>query len=462
MPPTNDLNVSTEELARLADEAMTLAKSHWESVERRPAYPNSTARMTTELFTRSWTETGRGGEVFSDFAAIAEHSRPYGGKFLAYVQGNGEPVGALGELLAAALNQNVTSWRSAPAAVAIEHAVVGWLADAVGCTGFSGSLCGGGSSANVMALAMAREAMVPANEAGARPGIVYASEQVHMSIPKAVSFLGLGRRNLRLVPSDTAFRMRVDALEAAIAADRSAGHVPIAIVATAGTVVAGAIDPLRDLATIAEREGLWLHVDGAYGALAALAVPEKYDGLDRADSVSLDPHKWLYQSVDCGALLHRHRDIARLAFAQTDDVVRVLNDEPDERFAFFEESMELSRRFRALKLWLSLQYHGRAAFRSAIARDLEHATQLADLVRSCPELELLAPVSLSAVCFRHRSCNNEALLKRLTARGRFLLSNATIGGRFALRACFVNYRTTGDDVRAIVPEVLAAASDLQA
>ncbi|RVA08352.1 pyridoxal-dependent decarboxylase, partial [Mesorhizobium sp. M7A.F.Ca.US.002.01.1.1] len=350
--------------------------------------------------------------------------------------------------------------RSAPAATSIERAVVEWLAEAVGCPGFTGSLCGGGSTANLMALAMAREAKLPANETGVRPCVIYASEQVHMSIPKAVALLGIGRKNLRLIPVDDKFRMRTDALQAAIAADRGIGNMPIAIVATAGTIISGAIDPLPEIADIARREALWMHVDGAYGGLAALTVPEKFQGLSLADSLSLDAHKWLYQPLDCGCLLNRHPDIARTTFSHSDDYVRILSEDPTEAFAFFEESIELSRRFRALKLWMSLQYHGRRAYREAIARDLYHAQMLAQAIASQPELEQLAPVSLSAVCFRHRSKDNEAILRRVIARGRVYLSNATINGQFALRACFVNHRTTLDDVRAIVSEVIAAADEL--
>ncbi|MDX8517322.1 pyridoxal phosphate-dependent decarboxylase family protein [Mesorhizobium dulcispinae] len=313
-----------------------------------------------------------------------------------------------------------------------------------------------------MALAMARESRLPANETGARPGIVYASQEAHMSMPKAVALLGIGRGNLRLIAVDEALRMRVDALEAAIAADRAAGRTPIAIVATTGTVNTGAVDPLPEIADVAARENLWLHVDGAYGGLAALAAPEKFRGLDRADSLSLDAHKWLYQPAECGCLLHRHPDIARQTFSHSGDYVRSFREDPGESFAFFDESMELSRRFRALKLWLSLQYHGRRAFRAAIRRDLDNALALARTVGARPELELLAPVTLSAVCFRHRTKDNAAILKRMATRGRVYLSNATIGGQFALRACFVNHRTSDDDVEAIVPEVIAAAEEVNA
>ena len=454
------LKISSEELSRLTEQAIALALSYWTSVEDLPAYPTTSGEQTAKLFSRSWAEEGLGGKVLDDFKIIAEHARPSGGKFFGYVLGSGEPVGALGDLLATVLNQNVTAWRSAPAAVTIEQSVIGWLAEAVGCSAFRGTLCGGGSAANLMGLAMAREAKLPANEAGARPCTVYASEQVHMSIPKAIAMLGIGRANLRLIPVDDDLRMRTDALEAAIAADRRAGMTPIAIVATAGSVNIGAIDPLPEIAEIARREALWLHVDGAYGGLAALAVPEKFRGLERADSISLDAHKWFYQPLECGCLLYRDPQFARDAFSHTEDYVRVMADDPTESFAFFEELMELSRRFRALKLWMSLQYHGKRAFREAISRDLAHAQLLAETIRSQAELELLAPVPLSAVCFRHRSKDNASILKRVIARGRVYLSNATIHRQFALRACFVNHRTTEDDVRAIVSEVIAAADEL--
>ncbi|MEW9807763.1 aspartate aminotransferase family protein [Mesorhizobium sp. ZMM04-5] len=454
------LNVSNEELSRLGQEALQQALSYWATLDERPSYPATTGEETERLFSRPWSEQGIGRAVFDDFAAIADRGRPSTGRFFGYVVGSGEPVGALGDLLASALNQNTTSWRSAPAAATVEKAVTGWLADAVGCPGFRGSLCGGGSAANLMALAMARESRLPANETGARPGIVYASEEIHMSIPKAIALLGIGRDNLRLIPVDGDHRIRVHALDAAISADRAARRAPMAIVASAGTVKIGAVDPLDELADLAEREDLWLHVDGAYGGLAALAAPEKFRGLDRVDSLSLDTHKWLYQPLDCGCVLYRDREVARKTFTHSGDYVRILTDDPVESFAFFEESMELSRRFRGLKLWMSLQYHGRAAFRDAVRRDLEHAQLLAELVTARPELELLAPVSLSAVCFRHRSKDNAALLKRLVARGRVYLSNATIGDQFALRVCFVNHRTTHADVRLIVEEVIAAADEL--
>jgi glutamate/tyrosine decarboxylase-like PLP-dependent enzyme len=455
------LDISENELALLVETAADLAKRYWASLPALPSYPQTSGSQTAGLFTRPWLEEGLGKAVLDDFKEIAAHSRPAGGRFFGYVVGSGEPVGAAGDFLASVLNQNATAWRSAPAAVSVEQSVVTWLAEAVGCGGFRGSLCGGGSAANLMGLALAREAKLPANETGVRePGAIYVSEQAHFSIVKAAALLGIGRNNVRLIPVDGSFGMDVAALERAIAADRSAGRHPLAIVATAGSVATGAIDPLPAIADIAERENTWMHVDGAFGALAALAVPEQFEGMERADSLSLDAHKWLYQPLDCGCLLYRDPGAARRAFSQSADYVKTFNTDPTEIFSFFDESMELSRRFRALKLWFSLQYHGRRAFREAIARDLDHARLLHRLVQSQPDLEVLAGVPLSAVCFRHRHRDNEALLRRLIARGNVYLSNATIHGQFALRACFVNHRTREEDVQMIVPEVLAAAAEL--
>ena len=314
-----------------------------------------------------------------------------------------------------------------------------------------------------MGLAMAREAKLPSNEEGAKPAIVYASTEVHMSIPKAIALLGLGRNNVRYIPVETDFRMNIDALKQAIVEDRKAGKKAIAIVANGGTVNTGAIDDLQAIAAIARAHDLWFHIDGAYGLLAALAAPEKFRGIELADSMSLDPHKWLYQPLDCGMLLYRDSGIARNTFAFSGDYTKVLNTEPLEGYAFFEESMELSRRFRALKLWLSLRYHGMSGFRKAIQKDLDYARLLAKLVDEEPQLERLASVTLSAVCFRWKNASdafNQKLMKRIVQRGKVFLSNATINGQFALRCCFVNHRTSDADVRAIIEETLAAANDL--
>lgn len=462
------LNISPGEFQSLAARITDLAARFLTELPAMTSFPGISGQQTRERFGQSLPESGLKDQALEMLEDVLAMSRPPSPRFYGYVLGSGEPVAALADLIASVLNQNVTAWRSAPAAVAIEKQVIEWLAAAIGCSGFSGSLCSGGSAANLMALAMAREAKLPAAEDGARAGIVYASSEAHMSMPKAVALLGLGRKNLHLVPTDESWRMDVQALQAAIEKDLAAGGKPIAVVATAGTVNTGAIDPLQPIAALCRQHDLWLHIDGAYGALAAIASPDRLRGLALADSLSLDPHKWLYQPVDCGALLYRSTAAARAAFSHTGDYARTFGSDPLEAFAFFEESLELSRRFRALKLWLSLRYHGAEAFRTAIRCDLQHATDLAGAIRNSAGLELLAPVELSAVCFRYRGRVSEsdldrvnaAILKRIIERGRIYLSNASIAGRFALRACFVNHRTTDSDVAEIIPEVLAASRDV--
>src|SRR5580692_9798596 len=469
----NPVEISTGEFRRLADRAAQIAAEYLDNIDGFSISPATSGEKPLRLFRTAMPEAGIGEDALNALSEIIRLSRVQNGRFFGYVLGSGEPVAAVADLMASVLNQNVTAWRSGPAAVTIERTVVGWLAQAIGCPGFRGSLTGGGSSANLMALAMAREAKLPANEAGMRAapqGVVYASEEVHMSIPKSVALLGIGRKNLKLIPTDQDFRMIPAELEQAIEQDKKEGKIPIAVVASAGTVSTGTIDPLPEIAAIARRHGLWMHIDGAYGALAAIAAPKKFTGLDLADSLSLDPHKWLYQPLDCGCLLYRDVNAAHSAFSHTGDYAKALTDDPIESFAFFEESLELSRRFRALRLWLSLRYHGLKAFRAAIQKDLDLAQRLASAIANQPKLELMGPVELSAICFRHVGVNpltedelnrqNADILKRVVQRGHVYLSNATLRGKFCLRACIVNHRTTEADVDSVIPEVLTAAKDL--
>lgn len=468
----NPLALPPEEYRRAYERILQLAQSYLSEIDQRSCVPGVSGPAATDLFAGPPPEQGMGLVALDDLSKVIDASRVQGPRFFGYVLGSGEPIAAGADLLASVLNQNVTAWRSGPGAVSIEHLVVGWLAQAIGCAGFRGSLTGGGSAANLMALAMAREALLPANEHGIRElGTVYASEQAHMSIAKAVALLGIGRDHLRLIACDDQFRLRIDLLQQSISVDIRAGKRPIAIVGSAGTVATGSVDPLKVLAAIAKGAGAWFHIDGAYGALAAIARPQQFAGMELADSISLDPHKWLYQPLDCGCLLFRDEAQARRTFSFTGDYAKSLQEEPLENFAFFEESLELSRRFRALKLWLSLRYHGMASFRQQIQNDLDRAKELASLVETEAELELLAPVPLSAVCFRYVSqsvrLNSEQLdelnlriLRNVQQRGRVYLSNATIHGKFALRACIVNHRTTPADIEAVVDEVLEVGRDL--
>ena len=459
------LDLSPDDYAALATRVGDGVVRYLRDLDSASIRPSTTGPESLDLFAGPVPEHGMGSAALDALAEVAEHSRTGNGRFFGYVMGSGEPVAALGDFFASVINQNATAWRSGPATAVIERTVIGWLAEALGCGGFSGTLTSGGSLANLMGLAMARETKAPANQTGVTGGVVYASSEVHMSVGKAVALLGLGRDSLRLLPCDADRRLDPVALRDAVSADRAAGRTPIAVVASAGTIVTGSVDPIAEIVDVARNEDLWVHVDGAYGAPAAMVEPDLFRGLGDVDSLSLDAHKWLYQPLDCSVLLYRDAAAARRTFSLTDDYAASLSADPVEGQVFFEETVELSRRARALKLWLSLRYHGLEGFRASIAGNIRQAQRLAARVDAEPSLDRVAAVPLSAVCFRWTDGDpatldetNAAILDRVNRRGRVYLSNATVHGHFVLRACITNHRTTDADVDAVVEEVLAAAS----
>jgi len=462
------LSVSSEKFQTLAYQLSSFASNYLSQLDRLPTYPpQSTGPQTESLFAEEIPLEGLGDHAFDSLAEIFEHSRPASPRFFGYIFGSGEPVGMLGEFAASVLHQNVTSWRSAPAAVTIEHTVVRWLAHSIGCGEFKGCLTLGGSTANLMGLCMAREANAPANQTGVRHGsVIYCSSETHFSVHKAAALLGLGHKGVRVIEVDQTFRMPINALRQAISDDLKEGKIPVAIVANAGTTATGSIDPLSEIADLCREFGIWFHVDGAYGALAVLAIPESFQGLARADSISIDAHKWLYQPTGSGCILYRDRSAAEKAFSYSEEYAKPLSDDTIEGFAFFHESIELSRPFRALRLWLSMRYHGLKAFRESIQEDLRLAQVLKKIIDATPCLEMLAPVPLSVVCFRYKDKTgdlnilNQAILNKVIQRGRVYISNAEINGAFALRACIVNHRSTDKDMQSVVDEVLAAAEEI--
>jgi glutamate/tyrosine decarboxylase-like PLP-dependent enzyme len=290
-----------------------------------------------------------------------------------------------------------------------------------------------------------------------------------MSIPKAADILGFGRDHVRMISCDDRARMNVHELSERIQADLTNGLRPCCIVASAGTVNTGAVDPLKEIAAVAREFDLWLHVDGAYGAPAALDPRKKplFIGLELADSVSLDPHKWLYVPVDAGCLLFRDEATAKAAFSTDEaDYIKVHGLSGDETFAFWDFGIELSRRFRALKVGLTLRYYGARRIGEAISGDIALAEYMARLVDEADDFELLTPVELSICCFRYRPAGvqdeteldrlNEEILPIVQKGGQAYVSNATVNGHFALRACITNFRTTKADIERTV-EVIREA-----
>ncbi len=460
-----------EELARAAVEWVLRYFAEQADLQ---VYPQiSASELTARLAGPLPNDPQSASDVFADFEDIARYGRHNGHpRMFGYVQSSGSFAGLIGDLLASALNQNVTSWRSAPAATTIEHQVIEWLKAIVGFdpTG-EGVLLSGGSFANFAGLAAALRAStdVDLNQRGvaALPGRprIYTSEMTHMSMPKAASMLGVGKDAIVRVPIDDALRMQPEALRRQIVADRAEGFHPVCAVATAGDVNTGAIDPLDAIADVCEEARLWLHVDGSYGALAAQSphVNDAMRALNRADSLSLDPHKWLYAPLDVGCLLVRNAAALRRAFSEGAGYIDVVADRAMSEFAYWDNGPELSRRFRALKIWFLLKIHGARALQHAIEENIAVARHLASLVDASDDFERLAPVPLSIVCFRYRKKDDEfnrALMLEVQRDGESYLSNAVINGRFALRACLVNFRTTRADVERLLESIRRVAAGM--
>jgi aromatic-L-amino-acid decarboxylase len=348
----------------------------------------------------------------------------------------------------------------------IERAVVAWLGGLFGYDdGAGGILTSGGSVATLDALGSALHARRPRfREQGLQAAdprlVVYTSVEAHWCIDKAAAILGIGLDNVRRVPVDDQYRMRADALGDAIRADRERGFEPLCVVATPGTVTTGSIDPIADIADVCEREHLWLHLDGAYGGLFVLSdrKREAFGACARADSIAVDPHKLLFAPLEAGCLLVRDRTALTKAFAFRPSVGVVDKDPlmPD----YMDYGQQLSRSFRALKLWSALQAFGVDAFRAAIDRTLDLARYLAELIEAEPGLELMAPVPLTAVCFRIKDATEDdhaAALTRLAEDGTAFLIPAHLDGRPGIRACVTNYRTTRADIDLIVAQLSGIA-----
>jgi glutamate/tyrosine decarboxylase-like PLP-dependent enzyme len=347
--------------------------------------------------------------------------------------------------------------------------MLGYPADGVGL------LVSGGSMANFAGIAAARSAKAPGNVArdgmGAARMRLYASEEAHFSIRKAAAMLGIGAANLRSVKTGPDLRMDLADLDRLVRQDRDAGHLPFCVVASAGTAGTGAVDPIAPIADLAHAHNLWLHVDGAYGGFAALAPSARgfFAAIGEADSVALDPHKWLYLPVGCGCILYRDPAAARAAFSDNAEYIRVVGLQDNEAFAFWDYGPELSRPFRALDLWLLLKSAGTEAIGAAIEENIACAKYFAGLVSATEDFEMLAPVDLSIFCFRYHphgfagdlDALNERVMLELQRGGSSYLSNTCVRGAFALRGCVLNYRTTKRDMEILLADVRQAVRSVE-
>ncbi|OKI16453.1 pyridoxal-dependent decarboxylase [Streptomyces sp. CB03911] len=415
-----------------------------------------------------------------DFVGTRVMPAPMGNgnpRFFGWVNSAPAPAGVLATLAASAMNPSSAGGDHAD--VHLERAVVRWIAELVGFPHPAGGglLTSGTSMATIVCLAAARgraarRAGWDVREdglAGMPPLVAYATGETHSCVRKAAELLGLGSKHLRTVPSGPEGQLDADALRAAVARDRADGLLPFLVVASAGTVGTGAVDSFDPIADLCAEQELWLHVDGAYGAFGVLdpAIAHRYAGLERADSLALDPHKWLGVPVDCGCALVRDTDELRGTFSL---VPSYLRDEAAGSLGWFSEyGMEQTRPFRSLKVWATIAHRGRQGISDDIARCTALARRLGELVEADPELELLAPVQTSIVAFRHRAAGldeaavnavNRELPVAVQLRGRVFVTGALLDGREMLRACLLNAATTEADLELLLAEVRAAAAGL--
>jgi aromatic-L-amino-acid decarboxylase len=447
-----DRTVALQHTAALVGEA-------WASFDAaRPEEPPLDARIRSLLTAHLPERPTPVVEVLDDAATILDESiaqpRP---RFFAFIGSSGLEVGAMGDLLAGTYDINLAV--DARAATMVEQQAVRWIGEFVGFPAQGGAFTSGGTISNVTALAAAREQALPGSRQtglGDGPVAVYCSQEVHYSVTRAVELLGIGSDRLRAIGIDGARRMRPDELEDAIDRDVTDGVTPIAVVATAGTTLTGAVDPIDEVAKVCARRGIWLHVDGAYG-LPAAAVGSRealFAGLDRADSCSIDAHKWLYLPKACGVVLVRGSGTLQAAFEHDQGYL------PHQRHELHavDITLEYSRPFRALKAWLAFRAHGAGQFRDAIERNLSQAELLFRRAEAAEDFEVTeTSPQLSIVPIRHTpagvtdlNAHNDALARVIQDDGRVYLSSALIDGEVWLRPCFVNFRTTDSDVLAIL------------
>jgi glutamate/tyrosine decarboxylase-like PLP-dependent enzyme len=468
MTEHDPLALEPEEIRRMGYAVIDLLVRRMEELADGPVL--RTAGRTEMVARLAEDPPEAGGDFDALLARLDEDVLPFIGhfdhpRFFGYIPGAGTWPAALGDLIAAATNIDAGAWREAAGPIQLELTVLEWFRDWIGYpAGAEGILVSGGSAANLTAIACAREALVGPMS----PRIVaYAGDQTHSSLARAVRHLGFRPDQLRLIPTDERFRIRIDDLAAAIDADAAAGRLPFLVVANAGTTNTGAVDDLAAVAGLCHERGVWLHVDGAYGAFAALTDRGRaaLSGMELADSITLDPHKWLAMPFEVGCLMVRDGRLLERAFALHPEYLRETSDERDP-VNFADRGLQLTRASRAIKVWLALQTFGVGAFRAAIDRAMDLTLEGQRLIEADHRLELVTPASLGMLTFRRRGGagesaeavdrRNEAIVGSLAATGELLLTSTALHGRYAIRLCVLNHTSGRADVAAAIRAVATA------
>jgi glutamate/tyrosine decarboxylase-like PLP-dependent enzyme len=454
------------EMRELAHRMVDGAFDHMQSRREQPVWQKAPAAVRSALREEALPRAGQGAAAA--YEGFLENVLPYAignthPRFWGWVMGGGTPVGMMAEMLAAAMNPNVGGFDDS--ATMVEEQVIRWMAELSWMpAATSGLLMSGGTMANLIGLVVGRYAKCgfdvrAEGMRGGDPVRVYCSTETHSWLKKSMELMGMGRASLVAVGVDSNYRMRLDELKAAVAADKAAGVKPLCVVATAGTVNTGATDDLSAIADICAAEGMWFHVDGAFGALAYWSEKLRplIKGMERADSVAFDLHKWGYMPYDIGCVLIRDADAHKAAFATGASYLTAMERGPAAGGLYFSDrNVELSRGFRALKAWMSLKAYGADALIALVEQNVEQAGYLVALIEASKELELAAEAPLNIVCFRYRGASDEEnteILMRLQESGLAVPSGTMIGGRFAIRVANTNHRTRRDDLDLLVEAV---------
>jgi aromatic-L-amino-acid decarboxylase len=453
--PAADWQAYVEEFRRAGHEAVDWVAQYLNSVSDMPVLART---KPGELFDSLPSSAPEKGESFAailrDFdqlvmPAVTQWNHP---RFFAYFACTGSTPAILGEMLAAALNTNGLHWKTSPAVAELEQRALGWLRQWIGLSEeWFGIVYDTASTSSMHAIVCARELVDPPSRLrGSRNDLVlYTSDQSHMSIEKGAIAVGVGQQNVRKVPSDSEFRMSADALRKMVEEDKQAGKRPFCVVATVGTTSSTSMDPVPQIADIAEENGMWLHVDAAYAGAAAILPEHRYlmSGVERAHSLVVNAHKWLLTPIDLSAFYTRRPDILRRAFSLSPDYLKTQED--PRAHNLMDYGVPLGHRFRALKLWFVMRYFGRERIEAMLRSHIQWAQDFAALVDAHPKFERVAPVPLSVVCFRYKGSDDEnrAVMEKVNASGRVFLASTVLNGKLTLRLAIGNLETTWKDVQ---------------
>lgn len=456
-PPSTDeaWHSYIEDFRRSGHESLDWIARYLAEVRKYPVLATTKPGELVDALPASGPDRGESFDtILRDFdrivmPAVVHWNHP---SFFAYFACTGSTPAILGEMLAAALNTNGLHWKTSPAVAELEQVTLGWLRQWMNLPkDYFGIVYDTASVSSFHAICAAREKFDPSiREDGQQPGLVmYTSDQSHSSIEKGAIAAGIGHKNVRLIPSDDRYRMRVDRLREAITRDKAAGLKPFMVVATLGTTSSTSVDPIRDIADLCAEHGLWLHADTAYAGVCAILPEyrETFAGLERADSIVVNPHKWLMTNIDLSVFFTRHPDILRRAFSLTPEYLRTTED--PRAHNLMDYGVPLGHRFRSLKFWFILRYFGLEGLRAILREHIAQAKEFESWVRADERFEVAAPTLFSVVCFRFRGSDDEnrALIDRINTSGKVFLSHTNLHGKIVLRIAIGNLGTRREDVR---------------